>query len=434
MPLKVVYRPLKGLVPYAKNSMQHPAAQIEKIMASMAEFGWTNPLLVADNDLIAGHARLVAALQIAEAGLVIPGNKDPWAGPTVDLSHLTKNQRAAYVIADNRLARDGKFDNGLLAEELGWLSDDGFNIGLIGFEDDELAMLLGGTAPGEGPDPDDVPETPVHPVTQPGDIWILGKHRIACCDSRDPQMVSDLLNGVQPHLMVTDPPYGDDYDPKDRGKIRTTDGKTLSHNKHRAVGKVAQDDVSDWGEAYRLFPGDVAYVWHAGRNPAACQLNLESAGFRIRAQIVWAKSALVVSLGHYHWQHEPCFYAVREKKTAHWTGDRKQTTLWEIDKLPRNMTGHSTEKPIECMLRPMENNSSVGQIIYDPFLGSGTSMMAGQLSGRFVYAAEIMPAFVDVAILRWQRFTEEEAVLEATGKTYAEMAALRPYDEAAAAE
>jgi DNA modification methylase len=430
MPLKVVYRPLKGLVPYAKNSMQHPAAQIEKIMASMAEFGWTNPLLVADNDLIAGHARLVAALQIAEAGLVIPGNKDPWAGPTVDLSHLTKNQRAAYVIADNRLARDGKFDNGLLAEELGWLSDDGFDIGLIGFEDDELALLLGGVAPGEGPDPDDVPETPVHPVTQPGDIWICGKHRICCADSRDPQMVSDLLNGVEPHLMITDPPCAD-YDPEDRGRARNADGKALSTGKHRSTSKV--EDVADWTEAYRLFPGDVAYVWHAAINPGATQKSLEAAGFRIRMQIIRAKSSFVVSRGHYHLQHEPCFYAVREKKTAHWVGDRKQSTLWEIDKAPKN-SSLSTEKPVECMLRPMENNSSTGQVVYDPFLGSGSTIMAGQLSGRFVYGCEVEPAIVDVAVLRWMRFSEEDAILEATGKCYGEMAALRPYDEAVAAE
>lgn len=429
--LKITYRPLKALVPYAKNSRTHTAAQIANIVGSLAEFGWTLPMAVAEGVMLAGHARLSAALQMAEEGINIPNNKDPWQGPTVDLSHLTKHQRSAYVIADNQLAIAGSgWNQDMLVEELGWLNEEGFDLGLVGFEEDQIAAMLGGTGPGgEGnTDPDEIPEVPLHPVSLPGDVWTLGRHRLICGDSTDPAIVKLALNGVTPLLMVTDPPYGVDYDPVDRGKARNADGKLLSVGMKRAVGKVENDDRADWTAAIALFPGDVAYVWHAAINPGAAQKMLEDAGFEIRMQVIWAKSALVVSRGHYHMQHEPCMYAVRKGKTAHWAGDRKQTTLWEIEKQPKNTTGHSTEKPVECMLRPIQNNSSPGQVVYDPFIGSGTSAMAAEIAGRACIGIELKPAFVDVAIKRWQAYTLLNAVLESTSKTYEEMALERPFE------
>lgn len=433
--LEITYRPLKGLSAYAKNSRTHSAASLTKIQGSLAMFGWTNAPLIADGIIICGHARVAAALQMAEHKIEIPGNSNPWECPTVDISHLSKHHRAAYVIADNRLALDAGWDQEILAEELGWLSEDGFDIDTIGFEEAELAGLLGGTGPGEGnTDPDDVPETPLHPVTLPGDVWVLGRHRLACGDSTDPDTVKLVLQGVRPLLLVTDPPYGVDYDPADRGKARNADGKLLSVGMKRAVGKVQNDDIAHWQKAYELFPGDVAYVWHAAINPAAAQGDLEAAGFEVRMQIIWAKSALVVSRGHYHMQHEPCYYAVRKGKTGNWKGDRKQSTLWQIDKAPKNETGHSTQKPVECMLRPVENNSSPGQAIYDPFAGSGTTIIAAEMSGRAAVCVEIVPAFVDVCIKRYEAFTLTEAVLESTGETFAEMALRRPFGVTAAAE
>lgn len=429
--LQITYRPLKGLVPYAKNSRTHSADSVSKIAGSLAAFGWTNPMLVADNVMIAGHARLTAALQMAEAGIPIPGNDDPWYGPTVDLSHLDKHQRAAYVIADNRLALDAGWDQDLLSEELGWLSEDGFDLAMTGFNGDELTALLAGTAPGAGADPDDIPEAPLHPVSLPGDVWILGRHRLVCGDSTDPATVDLALSGVKPSLMVTDPPYGVDYDPTDRGRARNADGKLLSVGMKRATGKVENDDREDWREAFDLFPGDVAYVWHAALNPAAAQKMLEDSGFEIRMQLVWAKSAFVVSRGHYHMQHEPCYYAVRRNKTANWKGDRKQSTLWPIDKQPKNMSGHSTEKPVECMLRPIENNSSPGQVVYDPFVGSGTTIIAAEMGTRVCIAIELKPAFVDVCVKRWQTYAMQTATLEETGKTFEEMALERPFGDKA---
>lgn len=426
--LEITYRPLKGLAAYAKNSRTHSAASLTKIQGSLAEFGWTNAPLIADGIIICGHARVAAALQMAEAKTDIPGNPDPWQCPTVDISHLTKHQRAAYVIADNRLALDAGWDQEILAEELGWLNEDGFNLDAIGFEEVELAALLGGVAPGGGnSDPDDIPEAPLHPVTALGDVWILGRHRIICGDSREADTVKLLLGDVRPLLMVTDPPYGVDYDPADRGKARNADGKLLSVGMKRAVGRVQNDDIAHWQKAYELFPGDVAYVWHAAINPAAAQGDLQDAGFEIRMQIIWAKSALVVSRGHYHMQHEPCYYAVRRGRTGNWKGDRKQSTLWQIDKAPKNMTGHSTEKPVECMARPIDNNSSPGQAVYDPFVGSGTTIIAAEIAGRVCLGVEIVPAFVDVCIKRFEAYTLTEAVLESTGRTYAEMCLERPF-------
>ena len=201
--------------------------------------------------------------------------------------------------------------------------------------------------------------------------------------------------------MVTDPPYGVEYD----ASWRTEAGlqKTGAH------GKVLNDDCADWTEAWALFPGDVAYIWHASLHTHTVARSLEDCGFQMRALVVWAKSALVMGRGHYHHQHEPCWYAVKKGKTGHWAGDRKQTTLWQIDKPQKSETGHSTQKPVECMRKPIENNSSPGQAVYEPFSGSGTTIIAAEETGRICYAMELNEAYVDLAVRRWQEFTGKKA-------------------------
>ena len=192
---------------------------------------------------------------------------------------------------------------------------------LTGFDDDELDRLLRGQdATGARDDEDDIPETPEHPVTPPGDLWMLGPHRLLCGDATVATDVARLLDGVTPQLMVSDPPYGVDYDPAWRNKA----GAAAT----RRTGKVLNDDRADWREAWALFPGDIAYVWHGALHAATVAESLEVAGFAIRSQIIWAKERLVLSRGDYHWQHEPCWYAVRKTGKGHWAGDRKQTTLW----------------------------------------------------------------------------------------------------------
>jgi hypothetical protein len=227
-----------------------------------------------------------------------------------------------------------------------------------------------------------------------------------------------VLAGVSPHLMVTDPPYGVNYDPAWRKRA----GVNLNERK---LGKVANDDRADWREAWALFPGSVAYVWHAGQHTSEVQQSQEASGFDIRSQIIWAKERFALSRGHYHWQHEPCWYAVRGTSGTKWSGDRKQSTLWTINAREDDGHGHGTQKPVECMRRPIENNSSAGQAVYEPFSGSGTTIIAAEMTGRCCLAIELDPAYIDVAVLRWQAFSGGIATLEDTGRPFAEVAAER---------
>jgi DNA modification methylase len=383
---------VSDIVPYSRNSRTHSQQQITQIAASITQFGFTNPVLVdADNVLIAGHGRLAAAQHLGLTEL-----------PAIVLDGLSDTQKQALRIADNQLATTASWDFDLLRAELMDIRDTGFDLSVIGFGDDELAALFAAPTPGLT-DPDDVPEAPAEPITQPGEVWLLGRHRLVCGDATSEVDVALCLGAVRPHLMVTDPPYGVDYDPDWRNRALRADGSPVGA---RAIGLVENDERIDWRDAWLLSPADVAYVWHAGRHASEVQASLEAAQFEIRCQIIWAKDRFVISRGNYHWQHEPCWYAVRN--TAHWAGDRSQSTLWEISH-QKSETGHSTQKPVECMRRPIENNSSPGQAVYDPFVGSGTTIIAAEMTGRACHAIEISPAYCDVTVLRWQQFTGQTA-------------------------
>jgi DNA modification methylase len=206
--------------------------------------------------------------------------------------------------------------------------------------------------------------------------------------------------------MVTDPPYGVEYDPS-----RTSDNPLKA-------GKVLNDDRADWREAWALFPGDVAYVWHASMFTHTVLESLESCGFEHRAMIIWGKERFTLGRGHYHWQHEPAWYVVKKGATGHWQGDRSQATLWSINAREDAGHGHGTQKPIECMRRPIENNSKAGDEIYEPFSGSGTTIIAAEQTGRRCYAMELSPTYVDVAVRRWQQFTGQQATHAETGRAF----------------
>ncbi len=399
-------RPIETLIPYASNARTHSDEQVAQIAASMREWGWTNPILIDDAGMIiAGHGRVMAARKL--------GLKD---APVMVASGWTEAQKKAYVLADNQLALNAGWNAELLVTEIKGLDELGFDLTLLGFGD--LGALLADKTEGLT-DPDDVPEVPVDPVTVLGDVWLLGKHRLVCGDSTTVETVDACLNGVKPHLMVTDPPYGVEYDADWRNKAMRADGSAVGG---RAIGKVENDDKADWSEAWALFPGDVAYVWHAGNMAHTVAESLIRNGLHIRAQIIWNKSNMVISRGDYHPKHEPCWYAVRKGKPGHYDGGRKQTTVWDINKPQKSETGHSTQKPVECMKRPIENNSSPGQAVYEPFSGSGTTIIAGEMTGRSIHAIELSPAYVDVAIKRWQDFTGQQATRESDGVTFAEAA------------
>lgn len=237
---------------------------------------------------------------------------------------------------------------------------------------------------------------------KPGDVWQIGPHRLMCGSSTEAADVARLLNGAKPRLMITDPPYGVEYDPDWRLEAGINKpGQIL------ASGKVMNDDICDWTDAWNLSPTSVCYIWHAGRYAGTVQTSMESAGFTTRSQIIWAKPSLVMGRGNYHWQHEPCWYGVRKNATAEWIGDRKQTTLWQIANMHRTQgdvddgkTVHSTQKPVECMARPMRNHSGD---VHDPFLGSGTTMLAAQNLGRICYGMELSPGYCAVILDRMQR-------------------------------
>ncbi len=363
--------PLDRLKVAARNARTHSPAQVAQIAASVREWGWTTPVLVDEAGvLVAGHGRVLAAQLIGLASV-----------PVMVARGWSEAQRRAYAIADNKLALNSDWDTDLLRVELADLKSMGADLRLVGFDEGELAALYADASSGLT-DPDHVPEFLPEPVSAPGDVWRLGRHRLVCGDSTDPEAVATALDGSRPGLMVTDPPYGVQYDPGWRHRAG------VNHSKR--VGRVANDDRADWRAAWALFPGDVAYVWHGALHAATVADSLLATGFEIRAQIVWAKDRLVMGRGHYHWQHEPCWYAVRG--TGHWVGGRKQTTLWAIPTGGQDAsTVHATQKPTECMRRPIENNSRPGDDVYDPFAGSFTTGIACEMTGRRCLGMEIAP-------------------------------------------
>lgn len=412
--------PLDKLIPYARNARTHSDEQVAQIAASMREWGWTNPVLVDEAGLIiAGHGRVSAARLLG------------WGeAPVMVATGWSEAQKRAYTLADNKLALNAGWDPAMLALELGELGDLGVDLNFAGFTDEEIERLTSLGTAGKT-DPDDVPPTPAEPVTRLGDVWQLGRHRLICGDATAADVVAALLGDVRPHLMVTDPPYGVNYDAKWRQRAGVGSAGA-------ATGAVLNDDRADWREAWALFPGDVAYVWHGGLHAGVVAASLAACRLNIRAQIVWVKTRPALSRGHYHWQHEPALYATRDDAddqwrfvpehevsayavragaTSSWHGNRKQSTVWFIEHLKSN-TGHSTQKPVECMKRPIENNSSPGQAVYEPFSGSGTTIIAAEMTGRHCYAIELSPAYVDVAVLRWQQFTGGAATLEGDGRTF----------------
>jgi DNA modification methylase len=415
---------IERLKPYADNPRVHSEADLGKIAASILKWGWTMPVLVDEHgELISGHARVGAAIILELKSI-----------PVIVAKGWSEEEKRAYRVADNQLAARASWNLDLLRGGLQALDFADFDLGLIGFEPDELETILAGLGTSGLTDPDSIPEVDDKLVSRLGDIWLLGKHRVGCGDSTSAADVAPVLAGSQPHLMVTDPPYGVEYDPSWRARRNQSGGKL-------ARGKVLNDNRADWREAYALFPGNIAYVWHGALHGDVVAADLAAYGLQRRAQIVWAKQHFTLSRGDYHWKHECCWYAVREGKASHWQGDRTQTTVWEIannnpfgNRQREQSWGHGTQKPVECMRRPIANNSRPGQAIYDPFLGSGTSLIAAEMTGRVCYGLELNPAYVDVIVRRWQLFTGRAATHQASGQSFDERADRQDHDQPGATD
>ena len=408
---KIELWPVGRLKPYGQNARTHTNEDVAKVAASIEQFGFTIPLLVDEaGEIIAGHCRLRAAQKLNLASV-----------PVIVARGWSKDQKAAYCIADNQLAARAGWDDDLLQQELNRLQANNFDLGLLGFEVADLTKLLAPTTEGLT-DHDDVPAVQERAITRLGDTWVLDRrHRVHCGDSTDAGAVAAALGEHCPTLMVTDPPYGVDYDPAWRAKKGA---------RGVAIGRVLNDDCADWRAAWAHFKGDVAYVWHGALHADIVAEGLRGSGFDLRAQIIWAKQHFALSRGDYHWKHEACWYGVRRGAKSRWAGDRKQTTVWEIannnpfgNPNAEPMLGHGTQKPVECMRRPIVNNSVASDVVYDPFLGTGTTVVAAEMTGRTCVGLELSPPYVDVIVKRWQAFTGREAVLEATSETFAKRSA-----------
>ncbi len=404
--------------PYHRNARKIPEKAIAKVATSLAQFGWKQPLVVDPQGvIIVGHTRLLAAKKLGMTHVPVLVAKD-----------LTPAQVKAYRLMDNRSHDETAWDLDLLGLEMADLKMENIDLEFTGFDLPEIEGFL--AVGRDGDKADECPAPPEHPVTRYGDVWLLGPHRLVCGDSTNAENVGKAMGGAKPNLMVTDPPYGVEYDPAWRDSYAPSasfegDG-TLGK---RARGQVQADDRADWADAYRLFPGDVAYVWSSDRMAADSVLGIRAAQFEIRACIIWKKQHFVFGRGAYHSGHEPCWYAVRKGGKANWLGDRKQSTVWEVANLnpmggnkDESATGHGTQKPVELMRRPILNHTKRGDAVYDPFLGSGTTLIAAHELERVCHGLEIDPKYCDVIVQRWQTFAEKSATLEENGRTFERVA------------
>jgi DNA modification methylase len=403
--------PIERLAPYPRNPRKNDAV-VDRMCEAITEFGFRIPIVAkSDGTIVDGHLRYKAAIKLGIKSV-----------PVALADDLTDVQIRAFRLLANQSANWAQWDEQLLKFELEHLKLENYDLNLTGFDDIQLVSFL--AHGGRDKDPEETPEPAANPISRHGDIWVLGDHRLMCGDATSKANVDAVLRGARPHLMVTDPPYGVDYDPAWRDESAKK-YPSMGNRKDTAKGEVRNDDNADWRAAYANFDGDVIYAWSAGLRSIAAVQALEACNFEVRSQIIWAKNHIAFGRGHYHFQHEPCWYAVRAGASGHWQGARDQSTLWQIDKPMKSETGHSTQKPIECMQRPIENNSRRGDAIYDPFIGSSTTLIACEITGRKCIGIEVDPSYVDIGVRRWQEYAGGTAILESTLQTFDEVAADR---------
>ncbi len=399
--LEIVRRKTAELIPYARNSRTHDEAQVAQIAASMREWGWTNPILIdEENEIIAGHGRILAAQKL--------GVEDV---PCIVAAGWTEAQKRAYVIADNQLAMNAGWNEEMLKVELADLKGMDFELDLIGFDVTKLNDLMAEKNEGVG-DADAVPPVQETPISKLNDIWLLGEHRVMCGDSTNHDSIAELMGGVLADQYLTDPPYNVAYEGG------TEDALTIQN-----------DDMGD--EEFREFltkafsaadrvmkEGAVFYIWHADLEGYNFRGACRDIGWQVRTCLVWNKGSLVLSRGDYHWKHEPCGW---KEGAAHlWASDRKQTTVLDFDKPARNGE-HPTMKPVDLIEYQILNNTKGQDIVLDGFGGSGTTLIACEKSGRYARIMELGENYVDVIVRPWQEFTGKEATLAGTEKTFAEV-------------
>jgi len=400
--MQIEKRQLSELIPYINNSRKHSDDQVTQIAASIKEFGWTNPILVdGNNGIIAGHGRIMAAKKLNMTEV-----------PVIELAHLSKEQRKALIIADNKLALNSDWDTNLLAIELKDLQDLGFDLNLTGFADKELADILKPDQVEGLTDEDAVPDTPIEPKTKPGDIYQLGNHKLMCGDSTSIDQVEKLMDGNKASLVITDPPWNVAYGTNLANNAQGYKAREIM-NDNFATDKEWQDFLSGTMACINIvtLPGCPIYCVMGASEWPAVDKALRDADFHWSSTIIWAKDTLVLSRKDYHTQYEPIWYGWKSDGPRIWTvQDRKQSDLWQC-KRPKRSDLHPTTKPVELLERALLNSSNHGVIVFEPFCGSGSTLIACEKTGRRCNAMELDPKYCDVIVKRWEDFTGKKAEL-----------------------
>lgn len=417
---RVEYLPLASI----KGAPRNPKEHAEKdLAASVGRFGFVETPVLDERTqrLVAGHGRMKVLVALKAAGAPAPRGVevrgDDWYIPVErGWASADDHEAEAYLVASNRITEQGGWndaDLGALLKDLRSSSDGALDG--IGFSSKEVDKLLNGlarTAAAGDQNPDQVLAPPASSKVQPGQVWLLGDHRMICGDSTDPDVWDRLMLGKRAALLATDPPYGVEYNAEWRAAAGLAPGGKVR------TGKVANDDQADWERVYRLAPADVAYVWHASAFSDVVMRGLREAGFDVRQQIIWNKNHAAISRSHYHWGHEPCWYAVRKGATANWLGDRKQTTVWDAGSpigsggAGEAKTAHPTQKPAVLWEIPIYNHTPEGGLLVDPFLGSGTAIIAAEKTHRACYGIELDVAYCQLIIDRWEKYSGKVATLE----------------------
>lgn len=403
--------PTEKLVPYARNARTHSEEQVAQIAASIVEFGFTNPILAgSDGVIVAGHGRLAAAQKLGLDTV-----------PVVVLDHLTPTQRRALIIADNRIAENAGWDDAMLRIELQSLQEDGFNLDITGFDADALAEIMAGedtTTDGQTDD-DAVPEVPATPISRPGDVWELGNHRLVCGDATDPKSYELLMADAQADMVFTDPPYNVDYANSAKDKMRGKDRPILNDN----LGDGFYDFLLAALTPMLERCAGATYIAMSSSELDTLQQAFRAAGGKWSTFIIWAKNTFTLGRADYQRQYEPILYGWPEGQNRHWCGDRDQGDVWNIKK-PQKNDLHPTMKPVELVERAIRNSSRPGDIVLDPFGGSGTTLIAAEKTGRIGWLIEIDPKYVDVIVRRWQDWSGQEAYRELDAVKFNDLAAL----------
>ena len=369
------------LIPYVRNARTHSEAQVSQIAASIREFGFLSPILVAeDNTILAGHGRLAAALKLGLKKV-----------PCVKENHLTETQKRAYIIADNKLSLNAGWDNELLAVELSELEGADFNLDLLGFDEAELSSIFDADKDVNEDDFDVEKELEEPCFSKTGDIWMLGKHHVICGDATKLETYKTLLENTKVNLVVTDPPYNVNYEGS-AGKIK---------NDNMENDKFYQFLFNSFVNMEQAMADDASiYVFHADTEGLNFRKAFQDAGFYLSGCCIWKKPSLVLGRSPYQWQHEPCLYGWKKKGKHKWYAGRKETSVWEFEK-PKKNADHPTMKPIALLAYPIKNSSMTNSLVLDPFAGSGSTLIACEQTGRICYAIELDEKYCDVIVKRY---------------------------------